>query len=286
VAANYFSFPYRECLDLQFAFFDRFLKGEANGAEMVPPVRLMMRTGGGEYTWRDEPTWPVPGTAYEDWYLDASDSSGGRLAPEPPGAPASISYSAEWHPDDSRADTGVAFVSEPLRDDLVLAGHFRAQLRVSATAADMDVFVSLRVLDASGEEVRYAVRDRTSQEPVTWGCLKVSHRAMDRANSELRPWHTHRAEDVALLGSPEEQVEVDVELMPATAVVPAGSRLRVEVQPVEGLGGYRDADRHQVGRAYDPSYHDGAINTVHTGGVRPSAIRLPVVPPDPAGWDR
>ncbi len=278
VAANYFSFLYRECLDLQFAFFDRFLKGEPLPTTELPPVRLMMRTGRGDYIWRDEPDWPVPGTVYQDWYLDASQSTC-RLTHEIPGPPAAISYSAEWAPGDSRAATGVAFISQPLEDDLALAGHFRARLWVSATTADMDIYVSLRVIDPEGAEIRYAVRDRTSQEPVTWGCLKVSHRALDQARSDVRPWHTHRPSDVGLLTSPTDVVEVDVELMPATAIIPAGCRLRVHVQPVEGPGGYRDADGIQVGRAYDRSYHDGATNTVHTGGERQSVIRLPVVPP-------
>ena len=65
--------------------------------------------------------------------------------------------------------------------------------------------------------------------------------------------------------------------MPATARIPAGSRLRVDVQPVEGEGGFLDAQGRPARRAYDPSYHAGAKNIIHTGSEYPSSIRIPVV---------
>lgn len=274
VAANYFSFLYRECLDLQFGFFDRHLKRPQAVADTKnpAPVRLMMRTGQGEYSWRDEDDWPVPGTDLREWFLH----SDGQLGPEPPESDGSVTYSAEYDPGSSRAETGVSFRSAPLVEDLVLAGHFTARLWVSSSAHDMDVFVALRVIDPDGSEVRYAVRDRLSQEPVTWGCLKVSHRVTDPDRTSVRPWHTHRQSDQAPL-EPGREVEVDVEMMPATAVVPAGCRLRLDVQPVEGPGGYRDAQGCQVGRAYDRSYHDGCDNTVHAGPAWPSRLILPVI---------
>lgn len=282
VAANYFSFLYRECLDLQFEFFDQYLKGvSTGGSERRPPVRLMMRTGHGEYSWRDEDDWPVPGTVYREWYLDSE----GRLAPEQPRSEGLVAYSAEYATGGSRSEAGVSFLSDPLSEELLLAGHFTARLWVSATASDMDVFAALRVIGPDGAEVRYAVRDRTSEEPVTWGCLKVSHRATDPDCSSVRPWHTHRRSDLAPI-EPGQVVEVDIEMMPATAEIPAGCRLRLDVQPVEGPGGYRDAQGRQVGRAYDHSYHDGCENMVHTGPIRRSRLILPVVPSraHPESW--
>jgi uncharacterized protein len=77
-------------------------------------------------------------------------------------------------------------------------------------------------------------------------------------------------------------VQLEVELMPATAAIPAGSRLRVDVQPVEGPGGYLDATGQQAARAYDASYHDGAENRIHTGKGWPSCIWLPVIGPVPS----
>jgi hypothetical protein len=49
------------------------------------------------------------------------------------------------------------------------------------------------------------------------------------------------------------------------------------VQPVEGEGGFLDAQGHPARRAYDPSYHNGAENRIYTGSKFPSSIRIPVV---------
>ena len=289
VAANYFSFLYRECRQLQFDFFDRFLKDEAGDDAEFPPVRLMMRTGRGEYQWRDEETWPLPGTDYQSWFLDAAPpvAEPGAVVPtytlatDTPKGSATADYSAEWTVLEDRAATGVHFLSPPLTEPLRLAGHVTAQLWVSATATDMDLFVALRVIAPDGEEVHYAVRDRLSEEPVTWGCQKVSQRMVDPQRSGVRPWHTHRRVDAAPLRGPDEIVQADVELLAATAVIPAGHRLRLDVQPVEGPGGYRDTSGQQAARAYDRSYHDGATNTVHTGNRCPSRLVLPIVPAEP-----
>ncbi len=293
VAANYFSYLYRECLDLQFRFFDRFLRGADGEPGVDAPVRLMLRTGAGDYVWRDETGWPVPGTTCQPWYLDGCRQAPNMVAdplprtftltPAPAGSRATVAYPAGFKAGQSRWATGVSFLSGPLEADLVLAGHFRASLWVSTTSHDMDVFVSLRVVDPDGSEIRYAVRDRHSLAPVTWGCLKVSHRRLDPERSTLRPWHTHRQGDYAPLGGEQEVVAIDVELMPATAAIPSGSRLRLDIQPVEGCGGYLDAAGSQAVRAYDATYHDGAENLIHTGGDYQSCIWLPVVGAE-ASW--
>jgi uncharacterized protein len=84
---------------IQLRWFDRWLKGEANGAEADPPVRVFVMGGGdGHRTpegrifvgghWRDEQTWPLPSAVATPLYLH----SGGRLSPEPPGAAEPTSY--------------------------------------------------------------------------------------------------------------------------------------------------------------------------------------------------
>ena len=54
-----------------------------------------------------------------------------------------------------RWSTGVSFISEPMTEDMVLAGYMKAGLWVSSTSSDMDVYVSLRVLDEHDREIRY-----------------------------------------------------------------------------------------------------------------------------------
>lgn len=288
VPESYQSFFYDECLDLQFHFFDWYLKGIGEGVP-GPPVRLMMRTGGGEYFWRDELEWPVRGTDLQAWHLDGGSPWSGPVpaGPErmygmdasPAQEGASLTYSAEMVTPADYDCSGIRFVGAPLAADLHLAGHFKADLWVSSTAHDMDVFVALRVTDSNGDEIRYPVKDDTSDTPLTWGCLKVSHRKTDPTRSQHRPWHTHLESDVQPLRSASEVVPIEVELMPATAVVRVGQRLILDVQPVEGRGGPIGPDAARVNRAYDPSYHTGAENTLYTGGSRPSRLWLPVIPP-------
>ena len=113
------------------------------------------------------------------------------------------------------------------------------------------------------------MRPREPDFPLAHGCLKVSHRALDRVRtSERRPWHTHRRRDYAPLRSADEVVPVEIELSITTAWIPRGHRLRLVLEPFEGFkgpGGRADDRPGMVaGRTYDPSYHVGATNRVHT----------------------
>jgi predicted acyl esterase len=256
VDANYFPFLYRDCLEDQFAFFDRWLKGRDADTTKKPPVRMIMRTGQGGFEWREEKSWPVPGTIYRSFYLDAGATGplsgidpirpSMKLVDSPPSSGTQVAYSAEVYDSGGFALSGVSFLSDVLAEDLELAGHFTATLWVSSTSFDMDVYVALRVIGPDGTEVPFAVYARRSKAPVTWGCLKVSQRKLDPLLSTIdRPWHTHRRIDQAHLGSPNEIVQIEVELMPATARISEGNRLRLDVQPVEGEGGFLDVPMTQ-----------------------------------------
>jgi predicted acyl esterase len=269
--AAYTSYMYEDCQpDLQ-SFFDRHLKGEEPAKELSP-VRIVMRTGDGEFEWRDAATWPVPGTEYRELFLDAGDAENlGRITSFSPKHKRAAEYSADVH--DSGQDLPMAiFESGPLDEDLELAGHFRATLWVASTSSDADVYVALRVMDGE-REVLYRTREPGTVAPLTWGRLKVSHRSLDTALSTAeRPWHIHRREDAQPL-SPDGVVKVEVEMMAATGRIPAGRRLRIEISAAEGRGGIPGWER-----AYDESYHHEAVNRVVTGGMHASSITIPVVP--------
>jgi len=173
-----------------------------------------------------------------------------------------------------RWSTGVSFVSDPLPEDMVLAGYMKAGLWVSSTSRDMDVFVSLRVLDDQDREIRYESLvppiDPTNIHPVGHGLLKVSHRALDDARStEYWPVHTHAEADHQPLEDGE-IVAIEVGLYPSSAVIRKGCRLRIDVQPYSPAG--------LPSRAYHGSYHADASNAVYTGPDHPSYVQLPIVP--------
>ena len=283
-------------IDEHMAFFDHWLRGAENGAMDGPPVRVQVRTGNGGHYVAEEDEWPIARTDYRRWYLDAvpSDWRGDglrtdflRLSTTTPSAAADASYDA--HLDIGQAtmspvgyvggtprwSTGVTFIGDPLPEDMVLAGYMTVGLWVSSTSSsDMDVFVSLRVLDEHDREIRYESLvppiDPTNIHPVGHGLLKVSHRALDETRStDYWPVHTHTATDHAPL-RPDEVVAIEVGLNPSSALIRRGCRLRIDVQPCSPAG--------VPAREYDVAYHVDARNTVYTGPEHPSYVQLPIVP--------
>jgi hypothetical protein len=268
--ANYFPYVYEDCRPDVEAFFDRHLKGLASDAD-ASRVRMVMRTGHGEFEWRDESDWPVPGTTYRELFLDAGNgASPGTMRDEPRSPIQVVEYSADALA--SPVLPMAVFDTAPFEQTVELAGHFRSTLWVSSSSTDADLFVALRVLDGD-EEVPYPTRDPGSQAPLTWGCLRVSHRALDPERSTAeRPWHPHRREDAMRL-VPDEVAKIEIELLPATARIAAGHRLRLEVSPAEGRGAPPGWSR-----GYDETYHRGAVNRIFTGGSLGSSLVVPVVP--------
>ena len=276
-------------------FFDYWLKGIDNGAMDDAPVRVQVRTGGGAHLLLEEAEWPIARTEYRRWYLDAagSDWQGDglrsdflRISDRPAVGQCSASYDA--HLDigqpipapagraggTARWSTGVSFVSEPLSEDIMLAGYMKAGLWVSSTSCDMDIFVSLRVYDEYNREIRYETPvlpiDPAHIHPVGHGLLKVSHRQLDKARTtDYWPVQSHAKADYAPLNDGE-VVAIEVGLCPSTALIRKGCRLRIDLQPYSPAG--------LPVRAYDASYHIGAVNSIHTGLGYPSYIQLPIVP--------
>jgi len=277
------------------AFFDHWLKGIDNGIMDAPPVRLEIRSGNGAAVVLHENEWPVARTHYRRWYFDTSSWVAGerrffRLSTTEPTASAEASYSAEIalvppaagaalrvDPASARSDprvTGISFLSAPLPADAVLAGYGKVGMVVSSTSHDMDIYVSVRVIGEDGHEVDFTgfatsgFGDRPI--PLMKGWLKASHRRVDEERStNYTVKHTHRKADYAPL-VPGEEVEVEIELIPSTGLLRKGQRIRVDVQPYDGVA-------HGMHHAYDPTYHDGAVNTIHTGRSRLGYVQLPII---------
>lgn len=276
-------------------FFDYWLNSADNGAMDDAPVRVQVRTGNGAYYVLNESEWPLARTTYRRWYLDArpSDWHGDghrndvlKISENVPEAEHSASYDAHLELGQPsiaptgpvggtpRWSTGISFVSDPLPEEMVLVGYMKAGLWVSSTSSDMDVFVSLRVLDEQDREVRYESVvhpiDPAHVHPVGHGCLKVSHRVLDKETStDYRPVHTHAENDYQPLGDGE-IVAIEVGLNPSSAMIRKNSRFRVDIQPYTPAG--------IPVRAYDESYHLGATNTIYTGPEHPSYVQLPILP--------
>lgn len=276
-------------------YFDYWLKGIDNGAMDGAPVRVQVRTGNAAHYLVEAAEWPLARTTYRRWYLDASPSDWKgdgrrqdflRISEDRPVAESRASYDA--HLDlgqpslaptgpvggTPRWSTGLSFISDPLPEDMALVGYMKAGLWVSSTSNDMDVFVSLRVIDEQDQEIRYEAVvfpvDPLNAHPVGHGLLKVSHRQLDTAKStDYWPAHTHAEVDYAPLDNGE-IVAIEVGLNPSSAMIRKGCRLRIDVQPYSPAG--------VPVRAYDESYHVGATNMLYTGPEHPSYVQLPIVP--------
>ena len=70
---------------------------------------------------------------------------------------------------------------------------------------------------------------------------------------------------------PGEIVPVEIEIIPNTALIRKGHRIRIDIQPYDGFG-------HGTRHAYDAAHHDGIQYGIHTGPDHPSFIQLPIVP--------
>jgi len=276
------------------AFFDHWLKGVENGIMDTPPVRLEIRTGNGSSYLQYEHEWPIARTNYTKWYFDAAPSGWKgdayrsdflHLSLTKPGTERQVGYSAQAPAEIvtgppavvalSAWKTGISFVSDPVTEAMVFAGYGKAKLWVSSTSHDMDIYMSLRIVDEQDRLVDYigmaTMGMSTKQYPLAKGWLKVSHRKIDASRTtEYTVKHTHLKADYAPLKDGE-MVQVEIEIVPNTARIQKGHRIRVDIQPYDGFG-------HGTRHAYDPSYHDGARNFIYTGPDHLSYIQLPIVP--------
>lgn len=264
-------------------FYNRFLKGEQQDSDvMKPALRMMIRTGDRGWFWQYEDEFPVARTDYRRFYLHGTPAKfagdGKRndfltLSSSEPTQATSKTYSADVNRErESCWASGISFVSEPMTEDMTLAGFGKVVTWVSSTSSDVDLFVSVRVLDENGKEVQYALAPQRRDYPVGKGALKVSHRTQDKEKSTVYlPYHTHSKADYSPLKGKDDIVRVEIEIEPTTALVRAGHRIRLDLQPVDGCG-------WGTPHVYDKSYHDGVSNTVHTDPQRASYLQLPVIP--------
>lgn len=245
-----------EALAVQTAFFDHFLKGEANGFDIRPPIRLEVRGTRTEYTVRHETTWPLASTIATPWFLDAGD---GGLHATARREPANLGYDAK---------TGGVSFSHRFDQETELTGNMKLKLWVEADGArDMDIFVAIKKFDADGHEVTFYGKAGHTQSPVALGWLRVSQRELDYERSTpLQPVLAHER---SLKLRPGDIVPVEIEILPSSTRFLPGETLQVAVQ------GRDHFEHHALG-------HKNTVNRgrhlIHTGGEYDSHLLVPVIP--------
>jgi predicted acyl esterase len=204
-----------------------------------------------------------------------------RLSPQPVASAQTVSYDGMGE--------GVIFSTPPLEQETEITGPSALKLWISSSTADADIFAVLRVFDPQGKEVVFqgALDPHT---PVAQGWLRASHRKLDPALSlPHRPYHTH---DETQPLTPDEVVELDIEIWPTCIVIAAGYRIALTIRgkdyEYDGPGATL-SNMKNVMRGCGPFVHDdptdhppavfGGKVTLHFGPNRPAHVLLPVIPP-------
>lgn len=154
-------------------FLDHYVKGVANGVERDKPVRYFMM---GENAWHESDAWP-PATTPLSLFLagPANKTMKGALRPKPPqdarpprdfvwssfdsdpSAPLTDPFGDTLGAHDYRGLEGqegvLLFDSAPLTQDLEVTGKITAEIFVSSSAPDLDLWV--RLLDVAPDGTAY-----------------------------------------------------------------------------------------------------------------------------------
>jgi putative CocE/NonD family hydrolase len=142
---------------------DRQLKGAAPGGDTAA-VRVFVM---GSNKWREASTWPIPGTAPDTLYLGAGTGRRGALVPSPSGTSEGVSvirsdparpftdpyggdYGAHDYRDLPGRDGVVVYETQRFEEPWELIGQAVAELEVSATVPDYDLWVQLHDVAPDG----------------------------------------------------------------------------------------------------------------------------------------
>lgn len=246
-----------EALEWQKAFLDHFLKGEDNGFEKRPRIRLEVARTKDDVEVRSENSWPLDSTEFTPRYLDLEQ---GRLVPEAPSTTQTTTYDATAK---QTVDFDLTFEGRT-----EVTGPMVLKLWVAAKDTDdLDLFVAIRKLDSEGREVDFCGKDGHHHGVVALGWLRVSQRHLDPERST--PWRPFLSHDRSEKLQPGEIVPVEIEILPSGTLFEAGETLRLSISG-------RDIHEH-------PGFgHDDTVNTgrheLHAGGEYPSHLILPLIP--------
>jgi hypothetical protein len=260
--------------------------------EEEDPVRVVFGSGHGTDevgepggTWETTfASWPPPDGDATTWYLDGD----GALVDEEPDDESTASFAFDpeagtttvlddyetldamqrWDWTQFPDGAALSYETEPLEEDVVVAGSGLLELWVGlegadADAPDADVQVTVSEIRADG--IEYLVQN---------GWLRLGHRAGDVDESELEVARTFSEEDYEAMPDDGELVEAWVEIPALAHVFAEGSRLRITVSS-PGRNHVTWTFEAPEGVTAETSY------AVGHGGSTASALQLPVVDVDP-----
>jgi predicted acyl esterase len=256
-----------ESLDRQAAFFNKVLHGPsaraAASTEFWPRVRLHVTEKFYAGSWRDEPTYPLARTARKRFNLSVDGSLQNTTSVQEP-------HAAEYN-----AHNGSLTYTLKFSKSTEITGSSKLHLRFAvagqqATESDADIFVTLQKRDVQGKTVYFPYHTFINEGHVAWGWLRVSRRALSERAFGDEVAHTHRAKDAQPL-SPNEVVELDINIQPTATHFRAGESL---VLVIQGRDFGEFGPQCQVPRA-GTGINEDAMHRVFLEG---SFLELPIIP--------
>ncbi|CAH0054434.1 unnamed protein product [Clonostachys solani] len=280
-------FYYPEEVEVQKSFLNAFLKDQDEDGwktGKVPAVSLRVRkgdvgfnnpTGEKQFPIRTESAWPIERTEYTKYYLDSDNSL--KALSAAPKTNATVSYLALGS---LKSPQLVQFTTPAFETQKEIMGHIVAHLNITVESSnakpDIDVFVTLRHISPTGNEVFYT-GSSGDNVPICKGWLRVSLRKIDELHPKNKPWLPWRE----YLSTDVQTVEsgvvypVAIELWPTNVVVEKGGKLVFEVSSGDTQGCGKFQHTNSVDRS--PAIFEG-VNTIHFGHGYENYVVFPIIP--------
>jgi uncharacterized protein len=222
--------------------------------------------------------WPFEDTDWQRLYLREGEvlSDQPPTGDEEPASYLSVQGRQNWFYEDPergeqlRSPGGpdaALYESEPLEEELTIAGPMVLELYAELAGTDADFFVSLHDVHPDGR-VEYLQR----------GLLKASHNEIDERRSHyvehdgeqllVQPYRPHSNPQDA---TPGEIERYDIEVWPVGHIFREGHRILVQIHAPPALDGLW---------GYTPTANQPAAVTVHHDAEHPSNLLIPKVTPD------
>ena len=241
-------------------WFDYWLKGIENNVMEEPSINYAEVLSTTEWQWHQADTWPIPSTVKVPYYFSTQNSGSidsvndGSLILNRDKAlnkrsvtqSFTVDYASTFGRHDRYYDTvgggpikhvdllahaqnALTYTSDPLPQDLTIAGHPVVHLEVSSTAEDGDFFVYLEQVDPDGNALY-----------VSCGLMRASHRKLGNPpyNYLDLPWSDsslasiEAAEPLNTLSN----AKLEFSLQPIVIRITAGNRLRVVIAGCDSDG--------------------------------------------------
>lgn len=153
-------------------FFDRYLKGENNGWEKTPRVRVSVLNPGGKDIVDREEDFSIPRTQYKKLYLDNAKNSLSKTK---------VDKESYTEYDSDRKKNGIRFDMK-MAEDTEILGYMKLRLWVEALDHDdMDLFVKVEKRRPSGLPCKFTLGP--GMDMSAKGYIRVSLRALDETKS-------------------------------------------------------------------------------------------------------